>query len=423
MAKKKIVPKFKKEVVRPARFYPYGKDGEQMTVDIDFSRIKHWADTAKIMFEEGLMIPAPYEHHVDAVPVRSAEELPKTFKNAGFWTGFQLEKDGTLSFDFNPSSPEDAEAAKKQMVSLRAIDWNGESDVITHIALTERPIFEKQSPFVENGVALALSMSEPYETEEFPDKNENGLAKACSVMKELGIELPQLTTPEEFVNAVVIAGTAVLSMQKKQKQEGGATEDRLTKAPAGAKAQKPSPIAMSKSPELEFAAKLLAEKGITQEDGSPFTADSLSVAFKAAEQPPVQLSAQQQARVDFASTQYRNALKDRIEKLVNRKVVSPDSAKSELAPRLQTVELQFSADGKPEKSDLEILIDSFEKLSDGNALSGKTSKQVFQDSISFSGKKFTLGTGLETHELDEGPEEVTEERAAEVAKSVAALLR
>ncbi|WP_372983311.1 hypothetical protein, partial [Marinobacter sediminum] len=165
---------FKKEIIRPTRVFPFDSRGKEYPVDIGFDRIQHWAAGLKKLFKKGYRIPIPYDHTQEAVPLGPEEEEPvgpdgePLYRNAGFFTDIEFERDGTLHLLGEPKTEQDLKRVLKDHVSLKSAetfrDRDGEvyEDVIVHVAATNKPIFTKQSEW-KPAHGLALSLGQPNE--------------------------------------------------------------------------------------------------------------------------------------------------------------------------------------------------------------------------------------------------------------------
>lgn len=323
--------KFHKQIVR-AREVP--EKGITITED----RLKHWQATAELMGEKGLRIPAPFFHDPNAVPVNLelSKEVADSKNNAGFWSKLWLADDGWLMGELEVPRAEDAEKIGTTIkgASLYAPPkWEegGESweDAITHIALTNKPVIHEGADF-ETALSLSLDDAGGYDAasdEGDSDKNSStNLESALKVLSELGLELPDDTTDQNFLQRVCIAGTAVLSHQKKNKKDG----EGVTQMPQGAKVKKPSPIAMATE-----------------------TTTALSV---------------EQLFFNNQVASKRKEYRDRCEKLIKRKAIAPADVKKFMDTKIDAVPIALSTEGEIMPNEVDAILEVWERLPDNAAL-------------------------------------------------------
>lgn len=110
------------------------------------------------MREARLQVPVPWEHQDDAKPVSRGERLAARVKrNAGFLKDLYLTRDGALWGDIDIADPAVAKHIHRNVryvspeIESEFTDGDGTrwKDVITHLALTPRPVFQRQKPFGE----------------------------------------------------------------------------------------------------------------------------------------------------------------------------------------------------------------------------------------------------------------------------------
>lgn len=144
------VPVLPKEILRVGTYHtPEG------VVEVTPRRIRHWVLSFRRMREAGLQVPAPWEHQDGAKPMSGDDHAASRAKNnAGFLKRLWLGKDGSLWGGVEVPDA-DAERVKNNVKyvspELEPEFTDGEGrvwrDVITHLALTPRPVFAKQRPF------------------------------------------------------------------------------------------------------------------------------------------------------------------------------------------------------------------------------------------------------------------------------------
>jgi hypothetical protein len=321
--------KFQKQIVNPREIPEKG-------IIITAERIQHWLDTHDQMRAKGLgPIPAPYFHDPSAVPVSTelSQHTSNSKNNAGFWTKLWVAEDGWLMGELDVPLDEDAARIGQTIkgASLYApAKWEqaGEvwEDAITHIALTNKPVVYDGADF-QTALSLAIDDAGDYTPETNTNMSTN-IEAALFVLAELGLELPSDTSESNIVERIVTAGTAVLSHKKMNSKEG---DGSVTEMPHGASVKKPSPIAMDQESSLE-------------------------------------LSTEQKSLVLGAEKMYRDAYRERLKKLVDRRAVSPAKAKQFAESLIDAVSLSFSEDGVRQQNELDAILGAWEDLPDDACL-------------------------------------------------------
>src|SRR6185437_6912046 len=154
------MPLLTKEIIAPDDYHT-----SEGVVRATPRRIRWWLSQFKKMKQKGLPVPIPWEHQEDAKPQSYAERLANEAKhNAGWVEDMFLDKKNHLWSVLDIPNKDDA---KKIQQSVRFVspeiddeweDGDGQAwhDIITHVALTARPVFYKQKPF---GTPANLSFS------------------------------------------------------------------------------------------------------------------------------------------------------------------------------------------------------------------------------------------------------------------------
>ncbi len=145
------MPLLEKEIIAPDEYQtPTG------VVRATPARIRHWYEQGRKMLAKRLQIPLPWEHQEDAKPRTPAEKLADQARyNAGQLRRYFLDRDGRLWGVLDIPDARTAEHVQKNVkyvspeIDPEFTDGDGETwhDVITHVALTPRPVYHRQSPF------------------------------------------------------------------------------------------------------------------------------------------------------------------------------------------------------------------------------------------------------------------------------------
>lgn len=145
------MPLIPKEIIKPGVYHTH--DG---TVVASPRRLARWVDEFRKMKERGLAVPVPLEHQDDAKPCNRADRLAhEVMHNAGFVDDLWLAKDGSM---WGMLDIPDEKNATHAIHNVRYVspeieseftdgDGNKWEDVFTHVALTPRPVFQRQKPF------------------------------------------------------------------------------------------------------------------------------------------------------------------------------------------------------------------------------------------------------------------------------------
>ena len=443
------MPLLRKEIIKPARIYPFDSKGKEFPVDINYDRTVRWAAKLQNLFNKGYRLPIAYPsdsehpHPKDAKPLAPGEQVPKDkdgkplYEVGGFFTQVEFEKDGTLWLHGDPNTEEDLDKLKKAKVSLQTdevfTDKDGEvyEDAIVHVLSTDKPIFQKQSEW-QTSHGLALSLAMPYTSLDAtgvgspvaiaePASASNSFKSVLDLLKEFGLELPSDTTPENFVDRL---GTALRAVQSYKKEEMG-TVDPM-EAPEGSQRVRPAPIAMSQPGQptkLQFAIQKMAE-GPNPATQKPWTESEIDKAFEASKPPTLQLSERDQSMIQAAQRTMSDGLVARCKALVDSMVITPQVA-ADWMERLDDAAIQLAwQTGK--KTPVEEMIEMAEKMRPGGAYTGQPLPAQPQEGPQPTYAQLqlskSLGEGVITHQHPEdwsGPEQKTDE---EIAKQTDGIL-
>jgi len=374
------VPFFDKQILKPGTYNVPAPDGTMQKVHLSAERFKRWVDNFKKMAAAGLNIPAPWRHDEKAIPLRLSADQGDTdaFQNGGFWRDLWVDNNGTLHG--RVEVPDEETAKQKIGKTVREVSplvkgkWadgagNEYEDAITHIALVTHPVAQAQENFTPIAASLAFSHSqllvadeelvppelqfqvvqEPATEMPEPTSASNATVQdAVGVLRELGLNLPDDTTPENILERIVTAGLALRSERERSPDTNappvGATEPR-------------GPITMSQQ---------------NQTVPSPSSSAGPNAQAAPPTSPPatVALSQEHQAALNFASKVGRQMYIDRIDKLVNSGRITPDYANKTLSPYLSDLRLSFDADGNPMSGELDKLLLALEALPQNQVIGG-----------------------------------------------------
>lgn len=413
---------FWKEVIRPGKYFPRDAEGKPFEVEIKKDRIWHWAKQVKSMVDAGNRIPVPYHHTEDAVPITLDTTNNNTYDCAGYATDAEVQLDGSLHMKIEPATEADEGNfnTKIRDVSIRTRDWldgsgNEFKDAITHVAACYHPVMNNQKPFQPTGgLALSLTMAADYTETGYGTNNSatNSLDSAVELLADLGFDIGDDVTPENFVDRLCTALRAVKSYKE---QEGVEGEEEEGEKPEGSKTQKPTPIAMNL---LEFSIDKVSADPKNPATGESWTADELELAYKLHEDatPKLKLSAEHQAAFDLLQSNNKKQIADRLSNCVKTMTMRQDVAE-DILEAVNDVELTFSADGSVNEAnhrDIFIPLKMAENTSPGAALTGMKGKEA-----KGTGERLKLSLHTHSHpdefyKSDDAP--VSDEEAEENAK-------
>lgn len=358
-------------------------------LDVPQSRFDHWIKQFRLMREAGIRIPAPIDHDRAALPFRvdnTSNPAKPSGNNAGYWSDL-YEKDGRL---FGTLEVED-DASSKAGKSIKEVspwikpkhtDSSGKvwDDAIMHIALCQHPVIHGQTNFTpagESSIVLGFSLSQgtmlahlpnPGKQEDPGTGSSDGvptaatgatLPDAVTVLRKVGLDLPDDTTAENLIERIVIAGRQFVSMNNTE-------ENPMTQTPPGAETKEPGAVAMSFA-QIEvllsggFVTKDKADElrktGFDPNKLKPIaTAKALGADWKVQEAPPDEKS----FLLSFATAGHKKSYLERIAALVSSGRIPQKAADEQLLPLLEGITLSFGKDGKPETTALDPVLTTLE---------------------------------------------------------------
>ncbi len=150
----------RKEIIRPGSYFYRDKSGAERLLTATPENIKYWHDEGNSMRAGRIPIPAPVEHDPTAHPLTPAEKL---LNNAGEVENFEigdLVEDGktiknVLFGNVEVKHPEAIKGINAGTIRWTSPAFDSFTDstgkpwkgVITHLALTSRPVLHNQQPF------------------------------------------------------------------------------------------------------------------------------------------------------------------------------------------------------------------------------------------------------------------------------------
>lgn len=427
------MPYFKKEIGRPGTYRVRDRiSKKRRAVKLNAARLQRWANGHKEMVGKGLQIPAPFRHDPEAEPVRfdGDSQDVDSFNNGGWWkkvwwddsvdNGPGKEKGRLYGRLFVPSEDDAAKIRDGRIRSVSPLakpewedgDGNTFKDVMTHIGLVTHPVQSDQESFVvssekateEQPAAIALSLGdyvisnndsagsrvneEWFAVDEVGEGMELELDKVnassmtvSKVIKMLGdlkppIVLPADTNGGNFLERLTSALVQIHATQSKD-------EDNQITEPGKNSKEEPPPIAMALGDvEMKQDTAVTMLMGfVNPTTKAKFTKEEATAHLKAtaeaeaAATPVVELSAENQAMVNWAKTQAKQGYKKRIQSLIQSRRVTAAHAKEHIIPLYESFDIQMSSDGQVLPNALDAVLAPIEALTKGSTLTGVTATQ------------------------------------------------
>lgn len=290
------MPLLTKEIL-PKNTYKVRVGQNRVSKRFDEQYLTRIASQSNKMIQAGLVIPAPFDHHKDAIPKTKQEievnKAASSFNNAGDWKAFWVAPNSkgvpTLWGQIDaPGSDTDKDSpyyklknvCKEVSISLAdnyedglARTW---TDGLLHVAVVNHAIVPDQSPFQESVSIVNMSMIDPDEDDsksDEPGSNAEGLIGELktALQSKLNISLPGDTSPKTFMRDLL---TAVLNTANQPNKDiepvpvymsiGDSNDMALTEAQAQA---------------------LVATKAVNPATNLPFTMEDLGFKKAPATQP------------------------------------------------------------------------------------------------------------------------------------------
>lgn len=334
--------RFKKKIVSAGKHNAVKNGSTREMEEISPQRIKHWVDSFNQMKSElSYQIPNPAVHYdatgkpVLPVTISESGELidPRTGKpclwdsnlNLGFWDKLYVDEDGDLSGEVeapgdpsDPNTPAGKIGTTIKQTSIGAAkeykDGNGKvwKDVLCHIASPIHAVEPNQKNFipVEEGEFSLMSMStlvgdyanSPGNTGESTDSQEvsgeepsGDIKEVLKNLKEIGIDLPEDTTEDNLVERL---GLALRQKIADDKEHDGSI---MPKAPKPADPSKQPPNSVEKP-----------GPGLTTMSDQKIESSDLTLDMT----------------MSIFSSQKKDSLKDRLNKIVEMGALSEDQKTS-----------------------------------------------------------------------------------------------
>ncbi len=371
--------KFKKPIVSAGVFLVGSDGGERHTEVITPDRLKHWSNQFKKMKKNGVMIPAPWKHTNEAIPVQMGNNgtLPSSEWNAGFWDDLTVEvnEQGNSTLygivdvpgdkkDFNTPAGKIGTTVKETSIYARPkfVDGKGNiyDDSIMHVALVTHPIEPGQGNFepIEEGMTIAMSHCQhilmasenipfnqsgktPSETPGSDSDNDSlesdaptgDLKTIIELLSKVGIILPKDTSDENLKERLSVSLQQKISGEEEEDEEEGS----LTKPPKDAEKES-VPMIMSTTPETkEITAEVIM--------GHP--------AY-------IALADQNKQLFSVMNQQAKNSRATRINALIRTGRISKEYADTHLVPMLSGFKMSFNAEGQEVSSALDVTLGALE---------------------------------------------------------------
>jgi hypothetical protein len=238
-----------KEVISPGTYwYEDPESGLPKKFSPTSEVVKQMYEDGKAMLAAGLSIPVPLEHQPDAKPLTPSEKAASTLLNNSGWVkDYEMQGDSL----FAKLDILDEKAAKK--VQNKTVKWTSPTissftdgdgkawdGVISHVALTSRPRFHRQSPFPNIAAAMSFAATLPEYT--FHPKALALQGKSFSISPAARIEGSGQTAKPKFPKAFsLLAGIklAAEDLKKKPKEEAPPKKEGEEKPPEGKEGDKP----------------------------------------------------------------------------------------------------------------------------------------------------------------------------------------
>lgn len=408
--------RFRKDIAKVGRYtITNPRTGNRERVYLGSKMLSQVAKNINAMHMLGDRIPGPFRHD-EAEPIRVGNNYEDwdSSKTAGYWSNATFEN-GVLSAEIevpvldniDENAPEQpwrkVETIGRVSPYFKPTWENGDGikfrdGVATHIALVHHPVNNDQKDFVrlpdsggttikqlkserfDSVPSLAMSLesfesAEPWDsaltemafayTSQDDSMGTNASTASIKMLLDLlrqlpncPINLPDDTNTDNLVERMVVAINAVNSANQSQSQS-------VREPSEGSEEKKPESIAMSLQPTQDNARMLASTGAIHPDTQQPFTEASAlsflqSKAGTAPATPTVQLSAEQQALINFSKETLKQGYVSRINALQSSGRANTDWC-NHLLNKLNTVEFAMGADGKLKPNELDAELALFEK--------------------------------------------------------------
>lgn len=384
------MPLLTKEIL-PKNTYKVRVGHNRVSKQFDEAYLARIAEQSNKMIAAGLVIPAPFDHHKDAIPKTKQEievnKAASSFNNAGDWKQFWIAPNSkgvpTLYGQVDaPGSDSDKDSpyyklknvCKEVSISLADNFEDGLSrtwtDGLLHVAVVNHAIVPDQSPFEDSVSIVNMSMADP--DDDISDDDGEPGSKSEGVIDELktalqsklNLVLPSDSNPKTFMRDLL---TAVLNIVPTNNQQ-----------------VEPIPVYMSIGDSNDMgisqaqAEALVATKAVNPATNKPFTMEDLG--FKVA--PPVAPTdmsglTSKVAELEKENTTLRqvagmlkkqfetkitDSLRTRIDKLIAAGVVTKEWAEQMFTPQLTSYNMSALPTGEIAPHPLEITLSALEAV-------------------------------------------------------------
>lgn len=393
------MPRFRKPIVKAGVYeIPIPGSSKTRSEILSADRIKYWSETANEMIKEGHRIPGPWHHDLQSLPVKMGSDgsLPKSSDNAGFWDRFWVEgnrEDGSVTLwgeidapgsenDLNTPAGKIGKTVKETSIYVRPSFKDGSGrewkDALMHVGLVTHPIEKGQENFVPVSEGLALSMSQcnySFSMSEVGSiDNPNLPTTGMSVSELLGklkevarISLPSDTTDVNFLERL----NAALEQKRLSEEEEKGT---IRVPPKGAQ-EPPAPMITMSLNQQQIDA-IVSAKAVNPDTGKPFTVEELKMSLTPSNQPSIQelqdhpvvkkMVEYQTVLMGQLNTQALTSRLQRAQSIVQKQPAMQKVVDEKVAPLLQSFQMSFGNDGKPNPHPVDTLLDALESIADAS---------------------------------------------------------
>lgn len=370
---------FKKPILSVGKYLATKADGTRALSAFPVKKLRDMAKTANAMIADGMHIPAPFDHSIQAVPI-TEKSTATSYANGGYWNKFwvsdesgkptlygELDAPGDVD-DFNSPAGKVGKTVKEVSLSVRPEFEDGKgkkwTNPLMHVALCTHPIDHGQSNFelAEDNMAISMScmLSAHY--------NESDISTLREKLKSVAnIFLPETCDAKNLVEYLLV------SLQQIELGKTGDSQEDDTVI-------EPSPVFLSlpKDAEMKFtkeqAESVVKSGAVNPATSKPYTLDDLGFQLSAPKEPvtPTADVVALQAKVEeltlFSAALTGNLLQNkkstiasRIQSLVDTSRVTKDYADKHLTPHLEGVSLSY-AGGKIADAPIESVIAALEAI-------------------------------------------------------------
>jgi hypothetical protein len=347
------MPKLQKDILPKGRYLVSTSTGKRVFQEFDETYLSTIAENTNKMIESGLRIPAPYQHVKEAVPV--TEEISSdAYNNSGYWSKLwmkdgvlcgEIDCDGDIS-DSNTNAGKLKNTVKEVSACIRKSWEDGRGQkwgpCMLHGAAVLHPVVAGQNEFeiAEESIALSISGMETDES------MEADVTELSSELEKIGVFLPKQTTPKDLIKVLTI------SVRQLNMVKNSADSDEEFVEPRSVFLSTTGVPTVTLTPE---AANEIVKLGLIDPNTKqPVTLEGLPV-----QEDP--MKAVNLSLVNIIKEERKDAIKSRVEKLVEAEVIDQEYAESEFYADLEQYELSIK-DGKVAQTAIERSLNTIEKM-------------------------------------------------------------